>query len=235
MTDINELFRTVAADIDAPPSPDTVEADLARGRGALLKAHRKRTIRRSMTAATALVAGVAVLVVATEIGGGSHDNRQANHPGTHAPAIAKMHRQTKPQHQTAHSIRLVSYSGKQLQGFTVDAVPAGWRLSSSTQYALLIDPPGDNDNDPDAFIGKLAVLTSSTDEHGLGGGDSVTVNGQPGKVSDQGKYGLMLRYDSPDGFGVDVQAPAQLNWTDAQIVSFAEGVHVTGNAVHSHG
>jgi hypothetical protein len=129
----------------------------------------------------------------------------------------------------------VAYTGKQLAGFTVDAVPAGWHLSTSTQFALLIDPAGDKDNDPDTFVGKLAVLTQSSDVHGLPKGTAVTVNGQPGSVTDQGKYGLSLTYNDPSGFGVVIQAPAQLNWTDAQLVTFAEGVHVTGNAVHSHG
>jgi hypothetical protein len=113
-------------------------------------------------------------------------------------------------------------------------VPAGWHLSTSTQFALLITADGSTDNDPDAFEGKLAVLTSSVDEHGLGDGDPVTVNGQPGRVDVQDGT-VLLRYNDPDGFGVDIQAPPALHWTDDQIVAFAEGVHVTGNAVHSHG
>ena len=52
---------------------------------------------------------------------------------------------------------------------------------------------------------------------------------------DQGEYGITLRYTDPRGFGVDVQAPAALHWSDAQVVAFAEGVHVTRDAVHSRG
>ncbi|MBV9486991.1 MAG: hypothetical protein JO246_13140, partial [Frankiaceae bacterium] len=139
-------------------------------------------------------------------------------------------------HRTSNAIKLVSYSGKQLEGFTVDEVPAGWHLSTSTQYALLITPNDGSLNDnPDDFQGKLAVLTSSVDEHSLGHGDDVTVNGEHGVVSDQGSYGIMLRYNDPDGFGVDIQAPQALHWSDQQIVAFAAGVHVTGDAVHSRG
>ena len=46
---------------------------------------------------------------------------------------------------------------------------------------------------------------------------------------------LVLRYNAPNGFGIDIQAPPALHWSAAQIVAFAEGVHVTSDAVHSRG
>jgi hypothetical protein len=231
MTDIDNLFNDLAQAAALPPSAETVDADLARGRSALARVHRQRTIRRSMIASGTLAAGVAAVLVATQLGGSGTKQHNVTLPNLNrstAPAPAKAHH--KPS-----AIKLVAYNGKQLHGFTVDKVPTGWHLSTSTQYALLIDPKGDTDNDPDAFVGKLAVLTSSSDEHGLGKGDKVTVNGQPGVVSDQGKYGIMLRYNDPQGFGVDIQAPAELHWTDQQVVDFAQGVHVTSDAVHSRG
>jgi hypothetical protein len=231
MSDIDNLFSRIAQEADRPPSEATVEADLARGRSALARAHRHRTIRRSTIASGTLAAGVAVVLVATQAGGSSAPPHHSATPNLPRSTVSHP---TTPK-KKSRSIKLVAYNGKQLQGFTVDKVPTGWRLSTSTQYALLIDPKGDKDNDPDAFVGKLAVLTSSVDEHGLGKGDKVTVNGQPGVVSDQGKYGIMLRYNDPKGFGVDIQAPANLHWTDQQIVSFADGVHVTSDAVHSRG
>jgi hypothetical protein len=231
MSDITDLFADLARDTDATPTADIVDADLARGRTALARVHRQRTIRRSLITGGALAAGAAVAIVAASSGGSTDEHTrtivgpitQPSHHGRTHPAV----------HHS--SIKLVAYHGKQLNGFTVDQIPAGWRLSTSTQFALLIDPKGDTDNDPDAFVGKLAVLTSSSDEHGLGKGDKVTVNGQPGVVSDQGKYGIMLRYNDPKGFGVDIQAPQQLHWSDQQIVDFAQGVHVTSDAVHSRG
>jgi hypothetical protein len=231
MTDIDDLLSDLAQTSAVPPSAETVEADLARGRSQLARVHRQRTIRRSMIAGGTLAAGVAGVLIATQLTGSGTEHHDVTLPSLNrstAPAPGKIHH--KPS-----GIKLVAYNGKQLQGFTVDKVPTGWRLSSSTQYALLIDPKGDTDNDPDAFVGKLAVLTSSSDEHGLGKGDKVTVNGQPGVVSDQGKYGIMLRYNDPKGFGVDIQAPQQLHWSDQQIVDFAQGVHVTSDAVHSRG
>lgn len=233
MSDITELFSAVAP-VDGAPSPDTVEADLARGRIALARVHRQRTIRRSMVAGGSLVVAAAVVVAGVQLSGSSDPHHAAvqgaRHPG---PAVISHGGGSTRAHHP--SIKLVSYTGKQLEGFNVDRVPAGWQLSTSTQTALLITKDGSTDNDPYAFEGKLAVLTSSVDEHGLGKGDDVTVNGQPGVVSDQGKYGIMLRYNASNGFGIDIQAPADLHWTDSQIVSFAEGVHVTGNAVHTHG
>jgi hypothetical protein len=238
MSDITELFSRVASTADATPATETVEADLARGQRALARDHRQRTIRRSM-AGTGVVAGVAVAVVIGAQISGSGTERGVLDGVQHvsispAPpdhvAKAKVHRARK-----MTPVKLVSYDGKQLAGFTVDKVPDGWFLSTSTQYALLIDPAGDKDNDPDAFNGKLAVLTQSTDVHGLPKGRPVTVNGEAGTIRDQGKYGLSLAYTDPQGFGVVIQAPPTLNWSDDQLVSFADGVHVTGNALPSHG
>jgi hypothetical protein len=236
MSDITELFKQVAPSADAEPSTEIVDADLDRGRQALLRDHRRRTIRRSMAATATAAAAAVIAIVVAQIGGGSgtaHPHNVTLGPQTAAPAggqpsVVKTHHKTMP-------IKLVAFNGKQLAGFTVDKVPAGWFLSTSTQFALLIDPNGDRDNDPNAFVGKLAVLTQSSDVHGLPKGTHVTVNGQPGVVTDQGKYGENLTYNDPGGFGVVIQAPAQLHWSDQQIVSFANGVHVTSNAVPGRG
>jgi hypothetical protein len=208
---IETILKDMAPEAERPGS-EVVDADLARGRAALVVAHRRRTYRRLASAGTLATAAAAAVVVASS--GGSH-------PLT--PAGSK-----------TGQIRLVDYSGAQLPGFTVSEVPQGWQLSTSTPYALLITPDGSTNNDPDVFEGKLAVLTSSTDQQGLGSGDSVTVNGRPGKVSEQGGT-LMLNYNTPNGFGVNVQAPDSLGWSDAQIVAFAEGVQVTAHAIHSVG
>jgi hypothetical protein len=238
MSDITDLFHSIAPGVDADPSADVVEADLARGRHALARDHRRRTIRRSMAATTTIAAAAVIAVVVAQVGGSApHHATAVNH---HAATI-KVHKPVnktvtvKVHHVKMKPIKLVAYTGKQLAGFTVDKVPDGWFLSTSTQYALLIDPNGDKDNDPDVFVDKLAVLTQSTDVHTLGKGTHVTVNGEAGVITDQGKYGASLAYNDPGGFGVVIQAPATLNWTDDQLVSFADGIHVTGNALPSHG
>lgn len=208
---IETILKTVAPEPVAP-GQSVVDADLARGRAALAVAHRRRSYRRLAGAGTLAVVVAATVVAVSD--GGSH--------------------QPLPAGSKAGQIRLVDYSGAQLPGFTVSEVPQGWQLSSSTPYALLITPDGSTNNNPDDFEGKLAVLTSSRDQQGLGGGDSVTVDGQPGKVSEQDGT-LTLNYNTANGFGVNIQAPDSLGWGDAQIVAFAEGVTVTAHAIHSVG
>jgi hypothetical protein len=235
MSDITELFSRVAP-TDAEPSTETVEADLARGQRALTRAHRQRAIRRAMAATTTVAAAAVVVLVASQLDGSSSETHHAilTGPVTGATKAARHPTVSKPPVHRVTAIKLVDYTGKQLAGFTVDKVPDGWSLSTSTQYALLIDPKGDKDNDPDAFVGKLAVLTQSRDEPGLPKGTPVTVNGEAGVVTGQGKYGISLTYNTPT-LGVVIQAPPQLAWTDQQIVAFAEGVHVTNDAVASRG
>jgi hypothetical protein len=224
MSDITEIFRKVAPDLSDPTS-DEVDADLARGHRAARQADRQRRIKRSMITATS-VAAAAVLVV---VGAQLHGNGSSKPPATAAkqPAATKVHHQ-------ATAIKLVAYHGAQLHGFTVSSIPQGWFLSTSTTTALLIDPNGSKDNDPDAFKGKLAVLLASQDEASFpANGDHVTVNGKPGVIWDDG--GVQLGYTDAAGHHIIVQPPASLHWSDAQLVSFAEGVHVTNDAVAGRG
>jgi hypothetical protein len=211
---IETILKNVAPEA-AAPDPEVVDADLARGRAALTVAGRRRTHRRLGGAGVLVAAAAAVVVLAAS--GGSHTLRPSG-------ATAK-----------TGQIKLVDYSGAQLPGFTVSQVPQGWHLSTSTPYALLITPDNGSTNDnPDDFQGKLAVLTSSTDQQGLGKGDAVTVNGQAGVVYEQDGY-LNLNYNAPNGFGINIQAPDALGWTKDQIVAFADGVQVTSHAIHSVG
>jgi hypothetical protein len=232
MSNIDTILKSAAP---AAMSPDraVIDADLARGRAALAVSQRRRTYRRLSAGAGASLALAAVVVIAATSGGGAHTlttNRPAATPGVQANTGSAPH----TGHAGASTIKLVDYTGAQLAGFTVTQVPQGWHLSTSTPYALLITPDGSTDNNPEVFIGKLAVLTSSTDQQGLGSGDAVTVNGKAGVVSRQSGY-LMLNYNAPNGFGVNIQAPDSLGWSEAQIVAFADGITVTAHAVHSHG
>ncbi|HTU28740.1 MAG TPA: hypothetical protein VMF07_05120 [Solirubrobacteraceae bacterium] len=234
MSDINALLKSVAPGAE-PPRPEVVDGDLARGRAALVAARRRGRVRRGALGAVSLVvvAAVAVLLIHPTHGGRAAPGA-ARQSGSGAERVAGTGGGGAGGAGTHARIQLVDYTGAQLAGFTVDQVPAGWQLSTSTSYALLITPDGSTNNDPADFEGKLAVLTSSTDQHGLGPGARVTVDGQPGRVHTSGGV-LILSYNAPNGFGIDIQAPSTLGWGAAQIVAFAEGVHVTANAVHSHG
>jgi hypothetical protein len=233
MTDITDLFAAVAPAAQEP-SPETVDADVARGHRALVRVHRRRLVRRSLVTTLSLAA-VAVGVTTTMQHNGSDTTRHGAGvdaaPATHLATPASK----RPVVPAARAVRLVAYTGSQLAGFTVDRVPDGWHLSTSTQLALNINRHGDTNNDPDVFEGKLTVLLQSQDAHGLPHGTPVTVAGEPGVVTDQGRYGESLTYNDTSGHTVVVQAPATLAWSDSQIVRFAEGVHVTGDALAGRG
>ena len=227
MSDITTLLQTIAPDV-APPTGAMIDADLARGRAALVRAHRRQIVRRATLGTTSLVVVAAIGVIATQSSTTTAPSTPTRASGTHRETATAPRAAVRPQ------VKLVDYAGAQLPGFTVAEVPQGWQLSTSTQYALLITQDGSTNNDPNVFLGKLAVLTSSIDQHGLGNGDAVTVSGQPGRVSRQPGV-LMLSYNTANGFGVNIQAPTALGWDDQEIVAFAEGVKVTANAVHSVG
>jgi hypothetical protein len=233
MTDITDLFAAVGPTPEEP-SPETVDADIARGHRALVRLHRRRLVRRSLVTTMSL----AVVVVGVTATMQHHDTDATRHgvdaaktPVTHAAT----HAAKRPAVPAVHAVRLVAYTGSQPAGFTVDRVPDGWHLSTSTQFALNINRHGDTNNNPDVFEGKLTVLLQSQDAHGLPNGTAVTVAGQPGVVTDQGRYGLSLTYNDTSGHTVVVQAPKDLAWSDSQVVRFAEGVHVTGDALAGRG
>jgi hypothetical protein len=213
--DVAELFRRVAAaSAEQAPSSDIVDGDVARGHRALARVHHRQVVRRS------LVTTVTLVVVAVAVTAGVQHGGSAAQPRSSRPAAA---------------VRLVSYTGSQPAGFTVDRIPDGWHLSGSTPSALTIDPAGDTDNDPDVFEGKLTVLLQSQDVHGLPAGTAVEVDGEPGVVTAPDRYGEILTYDDTSHHILVIQAPRALAWSDAQIVQFAEGVHVTADAVAGRG
>jgi hypothetical protein len=216
MNTIDSLLKS-AAPAAVDPEPGVVEADLARGRAARVVARRRRIYRRASGGLAALaLAGAAVAITVTT---------SATGPPT---GLA----------QPSARVQLVDFTGDQLPGFTVSQVPQGWQLSTSVSTALCITPAdGSVNDDPYDFEGKLCVMPQSVDELGLGPGDPVTVNGQPGRVdSADGPAGsLQLRYITTDGHTVDVQSPTALHWTDAQIVAFAQGVQVTEHIGVTHG
>ena len=226
MNDITDLFNDIAHSAEIPAS-NVIDADVARGRDALARSRRRRA--RRAVAGVAGVAAAAAVVVGVEHQGTGTTRPEAvsSRPATTHPT-APAQSSTSVVQQTSLAVRLIAYTGQQLAGFTVDRIPEGWRLSGSTQYALTIDPQGDTNNDPDVFLGKLTVLLQSQSAQGLPDWKRVTVDGQPGVITDDG--GQALTYNDGDNHTVVIQAPDQLAWTATQIVSFAEGVHVTGNA-----
>jgi hypothetical protein len=202
MSEIKQLLDRTARSVDVTPSPETVDADVRRGRAALGRRRRGRVIRLSIvgTVAAALV----------------------------APTILAANQGFGPSRGTP--IRLVAYHGEQLEGFIVDQVPDGWYLQGSNTFRLTIAPQGDTSS-PDSFIGKLVVmLLSSSAPQELPEGEPVKVGDYDGVVTHTPEAET-LTYEDGAGHLVQVQAwRSTLAWTNEQLARFGEGVRVTADA-----
>ena len=238
MTDIDTLLNSVAPD-PVRPEPGVVDSDLARGRAALATARRRR-VRRGATAGWPRSRSPPRRVATSSSSPSPAGHATAPRmPGSRSRASPRPgpRRPRPPRPATGPQIQLVDYTGAQLPGFKVTEIPQGWHLSTSNSVALLITPDdGSAGDDPDVFVGKLAVLVQSDDQHGLGPGTPETVNGRPARYQpDSGGGVAMLTFTTADGHGVNVQVPASLRWTPAQVTAFAAGVTVVGPLGHTHG
>ena len=216
MNDINELLDRTARSVQATPSAETVEADLRRGRVALARRRRGRVIRFSIAGTFAVA-----LVGAGLVAGNSGGIHEATGPGTGSTQSSGP--------GGGRTVRLVAYHGDQLEGFTVSQIPDGWYLQGSNTFRLTIAPQGDTSS-PDAFEGKLVVmLLSSSAPQRLPQGEPVEVGNHDGVVS-TGEADV-LTYQDDAGHFVQIEAwHRALGWSTDQLVSFAEGVHVTSDA-----
>jgi hypothetical protein len=221
MSDIKELLDRTAHSAEVTPSVETVEADLRRGRAALARRRRGRAIGLSAAGTVA-----AALIGTTIVGGNLGSSDETTGPAT-SPRIG-VTQGSGPDRGTP--VRLVAYNGDQLDGFIVDKIPEGWYLQGSNTFRLTLAPQGDTTS-PDDFGGKLVVmLLSSSAPQKLPEGDPVKVGDNDGVVT-PGPPADTLTYEDGDGHYVQIQAwTSPLRWTDEQLVSFAEGVHVTAHA-----
>jgi hypothetical protein len=232
MQDVLDVLQSLPHHVP-PAAADVVADDVARGRRALIRRRRRRIACSS--AAVAAVAAVAV--GATQLG---------------ASAPAPVAKEPAATSQTSR-VRLVAYTGAQPVGFKVSTVPAGWTVVSSDRTAFVVAPPGAkvthhrprrpaaSVQDPDgqggvSFEGRIAVM--------LQGMSRLPSRSPVTKVTVNGKQGLLGLADGgdaatraawlifPDGAGhqVLVQVPRSLGLTDDQIVRFAQGITVTGEA-----
>ncbi|MPZ60121.1 MAG: hypothetical protein GEU93_02260 [Propionibacteriales bacterium] len=223
MNDIKQLLNEATRSVEAVPSAEVVEADVRRGRAALARARRRRTIRNSVIgmAATFALVGGSITV------GGLGDSDRAAVPSDPRAGSSEA---TAKEPGTATGVRLVAYTGKQPDGFIVDRVPEGWFIQGSRAYSLTIAPEGDTSH-PDGFVGKLVVMLLSRT-----GPQELPKNGEPVKVGDQD--GVVVHQDASDtltyrdgeGHIVQVQAWKTLGWTNDRLAGFAEGVQVTAHA-----
>jgi len=198
----------------APATAAQADADLARGRRAL---RHRRTVKGAATGVFAVAAAAAALAYGTA-------SQPAPHPAAApAPAVA--------------TTTLVAYHGEQPKGYTIDKVPAGWEIQGADPSVLTIGPVGARDRDPHSFVGKIAIMLQSKDEHVTPSGTPVTVGGKAGFLitpEDQ-PTGRTLYVKQPDGVYLIVQLWDARGWSNAAIVEFAAGVHVLPDAVEGRG
>ena len=218
MQDITDRLAALGSDdtagIARGATPSAVaDADVARGRRAL---GRRRT-RITAAAVVALAATGTTLHFTT--GSGSHSG--SSHPGSsRAVALPK--------------IQLVDYTGPQETGYRIAEVPTGFglRLQSSTPTNLVIAKVGDNSS-PDAFVDKIVISAEEPGDVGAPDGQTVTVNGQPATLADDGTATQL--WFPAHGVLVNVQSWDNIGLTHAQVVQFAEGITVTDQVQVVHG
>jgi hypothetical protein len=213
MNDVKDLLQRALSDPrDGHYLDPASVVDLIRGRNRL---RRRRTV--TLAGATAAVLAVAVTPVALGGFGGTPASTQAaTTPATSTQTTATT---------TLSSIALVSYTGKQPQGYTVDWMPKGWEIQGGDTGSLVIAPKGAKDQDRSSFIGKLVVLSQTGDAAPDTSGALTQVDGRPGYLHVEGDVQL-LTYQSASSKWVVIQAPTALGWDAAQIAKFAAGVTV---------
>jgi hypothetical protein len=225
MIDMLGTLRDTGAQV--PADSDTVAADVARGRRALI-VRRGRRIAGTGFVAVAAAAAIATGTVGQSSGSGATAASQPSAVIQHTTA-------------TTH-LQLAAYEGAQPVGFKVTTVPAGWHVTSSSRSAFVAVPPGTKTphgpaGAPVSLMGGIAVMLQ---------GDSrppadepitkVTVQGNEGQLGlTEDKAAKWLIYPVGAGSKVLVQVPTKLGLTDKQIVQFADGITVTSDAQAARG
>jgi hypothetical protein len=240
MNDVKDLLGLALHDLPEPEVDPA--ADLVRGRRRL---HHRRA--RVLGGVTAAVLVLAVTPVAVGGFGGSAAPPQAGPtpaatklpagPAAGSPGPAKA-RPTRPARPALESIALVSYTGKQPRGYTVEWVPKGWKVQEGSSDALVIAPKGAKADDPSqgiSFVGKLVVMSQSQDVDPDTSGTPQKVAGRPGYVKVQDDVQALTYKADGAGHWVIIQAPTKLGWDGARIAKFAAGVTVLSTVTPGKG
>ncbi|MEU7867814.1 hypothetical protein [Dactylosporangium sp. NPDC049140] len=213
-TDLHDRLDRLAGPA-APPGPDTLEADLTRGRTALRRRRLGRLAGASGLAAAVLAAALAYPAV--------RDARPAAPAGTGTAG-------------TTATVHLVAYTGTQPAGFTIDEVPQGWEVQGVDRYGLTLAPVGIADREPDSFVGKIAIMAQRSVPGDVARQD-VTVQGRPALLvtmkDDTRPSTLFVRQDN--GVYLVIQVWESLGWTGGDIVRFGGGVHMQPGALDTAG
>lgn len=218
MSDLRDLLRDAAPAYDSTVSDSLVEADLVRAHRAL---RRRRATR--LSGATGLVAAAAIGALAL-VGPGEAPSGPSGGAVSAAP-------------QTAGAVTLVSYTGDQPSGYTLDKIPAGWEIRDSSPSALILAPQGSVETDPvegaTSLEGTIAISTQN--DTGVPSGvqlDDIRVDGQDAVIAHMKGAGdtRTLFAQQPDGSFLEIQVWDGLGWDNARIAEFAASVSITDDA-----
>jgi hypothetical protein len=217
MTDVTDRLADLGHTPIGPPPASAIEDDLARGRTALRRRHRR--------------AGTAALSLAVVAAGGVAWLTSSGSDGGH-----RSHTVASP--PVALKVKLVDYVGQEPRGFNIGVIPQGYGLDlqASTPYEVVIAPTGDTDQNPDSFVGKMAITAEDASEFGSLsslGNQSVTVRGHPGRLGDDGTATQV--WWQVGSIMIDVQCWDNIGLTHDQIVDFANSVSTTPQLQLSHG
>lgn len=220
MSDLSALLTEYSATTSLPARGPATE-DLARARRALRRHRARRVGSRTGLLAIAVAAAV---TVAPNIGTSSAPDTSTARGGAVVTDTARGSAVVT----STTGIALVSYSGAQLGGYTVDSVPDGWAVETANGGLLTVAPLGRGVTEN--FDGEILVSRLSKDSTIPSKGTAVMVGSARGVITDTADNdgSRFLSYVDPDtGFAIQVQFPAVLRtWTPEQLAQFAAGVHV---------
>jgi hypothetical protein len=231
MSDLRTLLHSAAGPIADPPTADVARADRARGDRAL---RRHRAARLAGGSGLVAVAVVGVFTITSLSTGVSTPSAP--------PTVASRTTESGP--STLTGTTLVSYTGAQPVGYTLDKIPAGWKVRHSNAGLLVLAPKGSVEPPPANaeqarvrhinLTGTVAVMTQS--DVGVPTGirlDKVTVGGRPAVIGHTGgpdDDARTLFAKQPSGVYLQIQVWDGLGWDNDTIVEFAESVHITKDA-----
>ena len=143
----------------------------------------------------------------------------------------------------AAATQLVSYTGKQPQGFRLDKVPDGWFVQADDASSIVLAPSSAKGKpkvgpsahplqDPRSFVGKIAVMLQSKDQDGPPDGEAVTVGDHKGVLvkSSDNTDGRTLWVAQPSGTYLLVQFWDGIGLSRDAMADFGAGVHVEKGA-----
>ncbi len=231
MSDLRTMMLEAAG---SPPATDAriADADLTRARLARQRLRRGRFAASSGMIAIAAVGAFAIATPGALPGTGTTPIVTAAAPATTKVEVV--------------STALVSYTGEQPAGYTLEKVPTGWKILSADAGTLVLAPEDYTADEPGApgspgaisFEGKIVVMQEGASSYPSGiRMDKVTVGGKPGVVAHMKGGGdtRTLFVKQPSGDYLAIQVWSGLGWSNDQIVEFGAGVGITEHATVGQG